>query len=423
LNEAEERARRRQAEEQVRRIQTELEQTNRDLLRKNKEIQNFYHTLSHELKTPLTSAREFISIVIDGLAGALNNTQREYLGIARESCDQLCVCINDLFDATRLETGKLAIELKPTSLSALIRRVITVATPTATDKKIILTAELQPELPQLPLDEHRMTQVITNLLNNAIKFTRAGGKIEIKAGDAPGHPQLVQVSVSDTGCGIPANEQSHIFDRLYQVKAGDATTEQGVGLGLYLCRELVQLHGGEISVESRPGQGSTFSFVLPRSKHLLRANLLVVDDDPLIRETLRELLERDGYNVHTAAGGREALDWMRGQVPDVVLLDLAMPGVDGPATLQEIRKNWGSLPVIVHTGYAESDLVKQALAFSPFTLLTKPCPGSQLLDTVRKVHRAGDTAIWKKNHFGLPKPRLKRPRPSDVSTRTSVKLK
>src|SRR2546421_1395416 len=119
---------RKQAEAGRAETQAELEQTNRDLLRKNEEIQNFYHTLSHELKTPLTSAREFISIVIDGLAGPLNGRQLEYLGIARQSCDQLRVCINDLLDATRLETGKLAIHLKPASLSALLRRVVTAVT-------------------------------------------------------------------------------------------------------------------------------------------------------------------------------------------------------------------------------------------------------------------------------------------------------
>src|SRR5205085_2114186 len=121
------------------------------------------HTLSHELKTPLTSAREFISIVMDGLAGPLTERQIEYLGIARASCDQLRLCINDLIDATRLETGKLAIELKQTCLSGLLQRVVTALTPGASGKKISLTLEAQPDLPQLPLDEHRITQVITNL--------------------------------------------------------------------------------------------------------------------------------------------------------------------------------------------------------------------------------------------------------------------
>jgi len=175
-------------------------------------------------------------------------------------------------------------------------------------------------------------------------------------------------------------------------------------------------------VESKPGQGSTFSFVLPKTEHLLRANLLLVDDDPQMREVLHELLERHGYNVQTAAGGREALEWMRQKTPDVVLLELALPDLDGPGTLKEIKENWGGVPVIVYTGYAESELVKQALVYSPFTLLAKPCPPAELLETLHRVQRAGDTTTWKRNHFGLMKPRLKRPRRSDVHTRKSVKL-
>jgi PAS domain S-box-containing protein len=256
---------RKEAEEAVRSIQVKLEQSNATLQRKNEEIQNFYHTLSHELKTPLTSAGEFISIVMDGLAGPLTDTQREYLGIARDSCNQLRVCINDLIDATRVETGKLAIHLQPTSLRSVIQRVVTTMRSAAAEKKITLAQELESDLPDLPLDPNRMTQVITNLLNNAIKYTPPGGEVMIEAGGRAAEPDLIQVSVHDTGCGVPKHEQARIFDRLYQVKTGDATTEQGVGLGLYLCRELVQLHGGRIWVESDTGKGSTFAFVLPKS--------------------------------------------------------------------------------------------------------------------------------------------------------------
>ena len=143
--------------------------------------------------------------------------------------------------------------------------------------------------------------------------------------------------------------------------------------------------------------------MLPKSQQILQSNLLVVDDDPEITGVLRQLLTAEHYNVRTARNGVEALEQMRQQAPDIILLDLAMPEMDGPATLNEIRKNWGQIPVIVHTGYADSNLMNQALAFSPFTLLLKPCPADQLLETVRKVQRAGDTAIWKKNHYGLPK--------------------
>jgi len=265
---------------------------------------------------------------------------------------------------------------------------------------------LKPDLPEASLDEHKITQVLTNLLSNALSFTPPGGSILIKAAQADGHPELLQVSVSDTGCGVPKHEQERIFDRLHQVKAGDATTEQGIGLGLYLCRELVRLHGGTISVESEPGKGSTFTFVLPRTQQLLQTDLLLVDDDPDMLDMLRQLLVAEHYNVRVARDGREALQEMRRQTPDIVLLDLAMPDLNGAATLREIRKAWGQIPVILHTAFANGELMKQALTSSPFTLLAKPCTPDQILQTVRKVQRSGDTDIWKKNHFGLERPRL-----------------
>jgi len=288
---------RKQAEERVSRIQAKLRETNKKLVRRNKEIQNFYHTLSHELKTPLTSAREFVSIVLDGLAGPLTKSQTEYLGIAKDSCNQLRVCIDDLLDATRLETGKMTLEVKPCSLAQLFQKAVFSIQRSGSAKDITIFQEVHPNLPEIPLDESRITQVITNLLNNAIKFTPRGGQILIRAAEWATHPEYVQVSITDTGRGIPMSEQEHIFDRLYQVKAGDATTEQGIGLGLYLCRELIQLHGGAISVESAVGRGSTFSFVLPKTMDSARAKRLQHSGDTTIWDSgnasLRKMAPHD----------------------------------------------------------------------------------------------------------------------------------
>jgi signal transduction histidine kinase len=194
----------------------------------------------------------------------------EYLGIALDSCQQLRVCINDLLDASRIETGKLALDLKHASLAAVVKRVVTTMRPAADEKQIALVQEIPAELPDASLDQNRMTQVISNLLDNAIRHTPRGGSIVVKASPAQMRESL-QVSVSDTGCGIPEEEQAHVFDRLYQIKAGDAASEQRLGLGLYLCRELVQLHGGRIWVESQPGRGCTFSFILPQHQPLTAA--------------------------------------------------------------------------------------------------------------------------------------------------------
>jgi signal transduction histidine kinase/FixJ family two-component response regulator len=404
---------RKHIESRMRRTQARLRQINQDLKRRNREIQNFYHTLSHELKTPLTSAREFICIVRDGLSGPVNQTQLAYLETAMQSCDQLTACINDLLDATRLETGKLVLELKPGSAGALVQKVVGALRPQAAVRQIQLAYDIQPDLPEIPLDQHRLTQVISNLVTNAIKYTPPGGRVQIRVTDDPERPELLRIAVSDTGCGIAASEQERIFDRLYQVKSGDAATEQGVGLGLYLCRELVELHGGTIWVESTPGNGSTFTFVLPKSQQSLQSNILIISDNADTLQQLRDLLAAEQYNVRTAPDYPDDLEQLKSWAPDVVLLDLAAPNLSGPPNLKAIRQHWSEVPVILHTTFSDFDRMRDALKFSPFTLLAKPCSTDQIVKTIREAQRSGDTARWEKSHS-----RLRKPKSKDAETQT-----
>jgi signal transduction histidine kinase len=368
-----------------------LAETNKDLLRRNEEIQSFYHTVSHELKTPLTSAREFISIVMDGLAGPLNEAQQEYLAIARQSCDRLRVCIDDLMDASRLETGKLTLEIKPGSLGAVIEQLTTLLAPVAAGKRITLTHEVEADLPEFCFDENRLMQVLVNLVNNALKFTPESGRVTITAGRTSEHPGCVEVAVSDTGCGLAPAEKERVFERLYQVPNSDAGSEQGLGLGLYICRELVQSHGGRIWVESELGKGSTFYFVIPLEQPVQQVHVLVVDDDARLRPLIARTLQKKGFRVTTAENGAAGLAKMNEELPDVVVTDLAMPKTDGPAMLRQIRQKWGLLPVIVLTGFAETDLMQRAMEFSPFTLLIKPCSPEQLIETIRSLQPAQET--------------------------------
>jgi CheY-like chemotaxis protein/nitrogen-specific signal transduction histidine kinase len=364
----------------------------------NTEIQKFYHTLSHELKTPLTSAREFVSIVMDGLAGPLNETQLEYLGIAKESCDQLRLYINDLLDVTRLETGKMSIEFHTLPLAALIERVVEMLAPAAAGKGVSLSCDCQPDLPPVPIDKQRILQVLTNLTANSIKFTPAGGQIRLSLSEAP-DPACLQVAVHDTGPGIPKDQLDVIFDRLCQANHNDQPLESrsGLGLGLYICRELVDLHGGRIWVESEIGKGSAFSFVIPKQARTKGPHVLIVDDDDGLRETLRLLLEAQDFEVTTVEGGSEALQLMGQKTPDIVVLDLNMAGLDGATTLKEIRMNRGPIPVIMYTGYPNSDLMQKAMESSPFTLLAKPCPPKRFVETIRRMCRTNETQFLKKN--------------------------
>jgi signal transduction histidine kinase len=194
----------------------------------------------------------------------VNSTQLNYLRIAKQSCTELAVYVNDLLDATRLDTGKLHIELKPVSLAAIIQRAIAIMEPVAAGKNIHLSEELDTDLRDVMVDESRIMQILTNLLNNALKFTFEGGAVIVKLGQDPKNSEYIQISVTDTGCGIPRDQIDNLFHRFYQIKKGDATPEKGVGLGLYLCREMVLLHGGNIWVESALDKGSTFSFTIPK---------------------------------------------------------------------------------------------------------------------------------------------------------------
>lgn len=195
------------------------------------------------------------------------------------------------------------------------------------------------------------------------------------------------MSVKDTGGGLAGPEVERIFERLYQVPLNDGGTQQGVGLGLYICRELVQLHGGKIWVESEPGKGSTFHFVIPMQQRSEAIRVLFVDDEARMRELMRRVLVRRGFDVTTAEDGAVALEKMKLELPDVVITDLEMPNTDGVETLRQIRQTWGLLPVIILTGFPDAAIMKRAMEFSPFTLLAKPCPTEQLIETIRSLRQ------------------------------------
>ena len=377
---------RKRSEEEVLKAQQELRQSHANLLRKKEELEAFFHNVSHEVKTPLAAAQEFVSLVLEGFAGPINEMQREYLDIALESCNRMRLCVDDLFDAARLETGKISVDLSLSSIGTVIQRMVTIFTPAAQQKKIRLVSQIPSHLPQIPLDEHRIAQVVTNLLNNALKFTPEGGEVSITARFVKSKSEFVEVKVCDSGVGIPSNYLPHVFDRLYQVRSEDGAHTAGMGLGLHISRELIQLHGGQIWVESDEGKGTAFTFRLPVAMPS-KPSILVVEDDSALRTYLQELLEHAGYSVMVAKNGVQAIAALHHEIPDVIVLDLGMDEMDGAATLKEIRHQWDQIPIIIFTGYPDSYLMSRALEYSPFTMLVKPCESTRFLETVRNVAR------------------------------------
>ena len=215
------------------------------------------------LRTPLTCIHQFVSLMLDGLAGTLIPEQREHLETVFRSANQLRAMITDLLEATRAESGKIAIEPHCVVMSDVIRQAIAMLQGTAQAKGVGLEAGLDIRIPLVYADSKRVLQVLTNLIDNAIKFTPADGSVMVKACPAANDPDFVHVSVADTGRGISPEAKATIFERLYQDPNSIDDSRKGLGLGLYISKELVQLHGGQIWVESQLSHGSTFVFTLP----------------------------------------------------------------------------------------------------------------------------------------------------------------
>lgn len=241
-----------------------LEAANQKLQKQNDEIKSFYHSVSHELKSPLTALREFVSMVNEGICGELNGEQSEFLGSALDSCDTLCGHLNDLTDSVALETGSFRLDCQAVSASNPLEKLQRQFARRAEQAGLTLNVSCPDHLPEVYCDEHRLLQILTILLSNATKFTSEGGQIDVEVATGSADT-FVRFTVRDTGCGISPEDQKLVFDRLYQVKCGgdELQARHGLGLGLSIARQLVSQHAGELTVDSELGEGSTFSFTLP----------------------------------------------------------------------------------------------------------------------------------------------------------------
>jgi PAS domain S-box-containing protein len=222
----------------------------------------FLTHVSHELRTPLTAMREFTTILLDGLAGELRPEQRDYLGIILRNADELRSMIDDLLEAARSEMARLTVRPTRVALPVIIDEVIAHHAATARAKGIRLRTDLRSDVPPASADPIRVRQILGNLIGNALKFTPEGGQITVHARLAP-EPGAVQVSVADSGPGVPAESVDRLFDYMYQGPNTVDLPRRGFGIGLHLCKDLVTRQNGRIWVDSAPGRGSTFCFTLP----------------------------------------------------------------------------------------------------------------------------------------------------------------
>ena len=223
----------------------------------------FLSHVSHELRTPLTCIHQYVSILLDGLAGPLPPNQTDHLKTVLKSVNQLHAMIRDLLEATRADSGKLRVEPRCIDIGELVHQAIAMMRPAAAEKHVGLEAALDTTVPLVYADPDRALEVLINLIDNGIKFTPPEGSVVVKASMVETDPGSVYLSVRDSGRGIPAESLQLVFERLFQDPDAVDGNRAGLGLGLYIAKEIVTLHGGRMWVASEPGSGSTFSFTLP----------------------------------------------------------------------------------------------------------------------------------------------------------------
>jgi signal transduction histidine kinase/DNA-binding response OmpR family regulator len=419
-------------EEKVKARTVELEQAYEKLKELDQMKTNFLSTVSHELRTPLTSVLGFARIIEKRFESTLlpplaqiadKKVERavkqvmENTKIIVEEGERLTALINDVLDLAKMEAGRTDWNMRPLRIEDIIDRAMSATAALFAHKPVELRRELAEGLPEVEGDRDRLIQVVINLISNAVKFTDQGS-VTLKTRRSG---QEIVVSVIDTGCGIKPEDQPLVFEKFKQV--GDTLTDKpkGTGLGLPICKEIVEHHNGRVWVESEIGVGSTFLFSLPlppdsaaglattqegyeidfvrrvagaELEQRLRAHverhpsgprhLLIVDDDPNIRQLLRQELAGEGYRVSEADSGVRGLELVEADPPDLVILDVRMPHLNGFAVAARLRADPStlSLPIILHT-VAEDRKFGERLGIDCY--LTKPVEGAALLGKTRAL--------------------------------------
>ena len=357
---------------------------------------DFLASMSHELRTPLNAILGFSEVLLERMFGELNERQDEYLRDIWSSGKHLLELVNDILDLSKIEAGQMILDRSEFAVRESLEYCLSLVRERAIQHRVRLDLELDPDLGLLDADRLRFRQVVLNLLSNAVKFTPDGGRVELRAFI---RGQDLVVTVADTGIGVPPEDHQRIFGSFQQGIRVPGQAE-GTGLGLALSKRIVELHGGEIWVESEVGKGSTFGFALPAGSaqpdmelvpqaHLDPGltpqptgghgpTVVLVEDDRRSFDLLRVYLEAAGARVVGARDGEEGLDTVRRLSPAGVILDIFLPGIDGWEVLAQLKADprTASIPVIV---VSMLDDRGRGFALGAAEYLVKPVGKDQLL--------------------------------------------
>jgi PAS domain S-box-containing protein len=420
-----------QLETRVEQRTQELQYTNQQLSVANSELaratrlkDEFLANMSHELRTPLNAVLGMSEGLMTGVFGDLNERQMRSLSLIETSGRHLLELINDILDVAKIGAGKLELELSSVAIEYLCKSSLNFVKQIANQKNIQLKLSINHSIKMITVDERRMRQALINLLSNAVKFTPKGGKIclevklqEREATELTSERSYAMIfSIIDTGIGISPEDISNLFQAFVQIDSSLNRQFAGTGLGLTLVKQLVEMHGGCVSVASQVGEGSSFSIVLPYTESIeldksdkaeppsnsfgegynqvsnLENNLavnpliLMADDNPINIETFSNYLTSRGYRLIFASDGQEAINMTIAQNPDLILMDIQMPVLDGISAIESIRANpdINNIPIVALTALAMIGDREKCLAVGANEYLAKPVQLSHLVTVIQK---------------------------------------
>lgn len=398
---------------------------NEELLRATRLKDEFLASMSHELRTPLNAILGMSEVLQEDILGPVNVDQRDALQIIQRSGSHLLELINDILDVAKIESGQLELYPTPVSLPHLCQSSVALVQYQASQKDITLHQDIPEFLPQLLLDERRVRQVLVNLLNNAVKFTDPGGSVSLRVTLSPddgaaANLYRLQFAVEDTGIGIAPEYFSQLFQPFVQIDSALNRQYSGTGLGLTVVKRVVELHAGTVDVISEVGVGSCFTITLPcqstdrvppppppvvelptvqsfwgsaaQSSPNDKPYILLVEDNPTNVNTLKIYLEAQGYQICFASNGAEAIVVAQSQHPDLILMDIQMPEVNGLEAIQILRRDpdFEQLPIIALTALTMPGDRERCLEAGATDYLSKPIQLKELERCMQQYLQGGD---------------------------------
>ncbi len=365
----------------------------------------FLATLSHELRTPLNAILGWSQLIQRNKD--LPQKAKEGLEVIERGARSQARLIDDLLDMSRIISGKIRLDVQRLDLATIIEAAVTTVKPAAEAKGVRLQVVLDPIAGPVKGDPNRLQQVVWNLVSNAVKFTPKGGRIQVFLERVNSH---LEITVSDTGEGIEPHFLPHVFDRFVQADASTTRIHGGLGLGLSIVKQLIDLHGGSVRAKSPgKGKGSTFIVSLPfivvyeeheelphkihpnrfsnelpyQNLNLKGIKILAVDDEPDARELIKRLLEDFNAEVETAESAHQAIRILKEYKPDILISDIGMPGDDGYEFIRQVRalspEEGGAIPAIAVTAFARSQDRTRAIMAGFQIHLSKPIEPSELV--------------------------------------------